>query len=166
MATPKSHALMKVHMTCLGEKKLFFWTNVGKPPNKDEMTGTSGNRWTLSLWTGGYEGRESWHWRMQTHPLPGREHGSGTSGCGSTGKHDTGRWSLFKIKVSPGFLFSQKQADLCEFKASLVHRVSSRTARATQRNPISKKNKQTKTKRNNNNNKKISVLVPMGQEYS
>lgn len=102
MATPKSHPLMKVHVTCLGEKKLFFWTNVGKPPNKDEMTGTSGNRWTLSLWTGGYEGRESWHWRMQTHPLPGREHGSGTSGCGSMGKYDTGRWSLFKIKVFPG----------------------------------------------------------------
>jgi hypothetical protein len=33
-----------------------------------------------------------------------------------------------------------------EFEASLVYRVSSRTARATQRNPISKtKNKQTKT---------------------
>jgi hypothetical protein len=26
----------------------------------------------------------------------------------------------------------------CEFKASLVYRVSSRTARATQRNPVSK----------------------------
>jgi hypothetical protein len=32
----------------------------------------------------------------------------------------------------------QRQADLCEFKASLVYRVSSRTARATQRNPVSK----------------------------
>ena len=32
----------------------------------------------------------------------------------------------------------QRQADLCEFKATLVYRVSSRTARAvTQRNPIS-----------------------------
>jgi len=30
--------------------------------------------------------------------------------------------------------------DLCEFKTSLVYRVSSKTARATQRNPISKKN--------------------------
>jgi hypothetical protein len=30
-----------------------------------------------------------------------------------------------------------------EFKASLVYRVSSRTARATQRNPVSKTNKQT-----------------------
>jgi hypothetical protein len=38
----------------------------------------------------------------------------------------------------------QKQVDLCEFKASLV-RVSSRTARATQRNPVQKnKTKQTK----------------------
>ena len=29
--------------------------------------------------------------------------------------------------------------DLCEFEASLIYRVSSRTARATQRNPVSKK---------------------------
>ena len=29
----------------------------------------------------------------------------------------------------------QRQADLCEFEVSLVYRVSSRTARATQRNP-------------------------------
>jgi hypothetical protein len=32
----------------------------------------------------------------------------------------------------------QKQADLCEFKANLIYRVNSRTARATQRNPVSK----------------------------
>jgi hypothetical protein len=36
-------------------------------------------------------------------------------------------------------LWRQRQADLCEFKATLVYRVSSRTARAiTQRNPVSK----------------------------
>jgi hypothetical protein len=34
---------------------------------------------------------------------------------------------------------------ISEFEASLVYRVSSRTARATQRNPVSK-NKQNKTK--------------------
>ena len=38
----------------------------------------------------------------------------------------------------------QKQADLCEFKASLIYRVSTKTARATRRNPVSK----TKTKPN------------------
>ena len=32
----------------------------------------------------------------------------------------------------------QRQVDLCEFEASLVYRVSSRTARATQRNPVKK----------------------------
>ena len=39
----------------------------------------------------------------------------------------------------------QRWADLCEFKfkASLVYRVSSRTVKATQRNPVSK-NKHTK----------------------
>jgi hypothetical protein len=36
---------------------------------------------------------------------------------------------------------------ISEFEASLVYRVSSRTARATQRNPVSK-NKQNKTKQN------------------
>ena len=34
--------------------------------------------------------------------------------------------------------------DLCEFRASLVYRASSRTARVTQKNPVSKQtNKQT-----------------------
>jgi hypothetical protein len=42
---------------------------------------------------------------------------------------------------------------ISEFEASLVYRVSSRTARATQRNPVSKKqknktNKQTNKKKN------------------
>ena len=32
----------------------------------------------------------------------------------------------------------QNQVDIHEFKASLVYRASSRTARATQRNPVSK----------------------------
>jgi hypothetical protein len=39
----------------------------------------------------------------------------------------------------------QRQADLCAFKASLVYRVSSRTARATQRNPVSKRKKKKKS---------------------
>jgi hypothetical protein len=38
---------------------------------------------------------------------------------------------------------------ISEFEASLVYRVSSRTAKAIQRNPVSKKNK----KQNKNNNK-------------
>jgi hypothetical protein len=42
---------------------------------------------------------------------------------------------------------------ISEFKASLVYRVSSRTARATQRNPVSK-NKTKQNNNNNNNNKK------------
>ena len=35
----------------------------------------------------------------------------------------------------------QRQADLCEFETSLVYRASSRTARATQRNPVLKTKK-------------------------
>ena len=30
----------------------------------------------------------------------------------------------------------QRQEDLCEFRVSLVYRVSSKTSRATQRNPV------------------------------
>jgi hypothetical protein len=50
---------------------------------------------------------------------------------------------------------------ISEFQDSLVYRVSSRTARATQRNPVLKHQNKTKTKQkqqqqnnNNNNNKK------------
>ena len=39
----------------------------------------------------------------------------------------------------------QKQGDLCVFKASLVYRVSYRTARATQRNPAWKGERETET---------------------
>jgi hypothetical protein len=39
------------------------------------------------------------------------------------------------------------------FKASLVYRVSSRTARAIQRNPVSKKLKNRKSKQNKTNKK-------------
>jgi hypothetical protein len=41
-------------------------------------------------------------------------------------------------------LGGERQADLSEFEASLIYRVSSRTARATQRNPVSKKDKTNK----------------------
>jgi hypothetical protein len=44
---------------------------------------------------------------------------------------------------------------ISEFEASLVYKVSSRTARATQRNPVSKnKTKNPKTKQNKTKNKK------------
>jgi hypothetical protein len=45
---------------------------------------------------------------------------------------------------------------ISEFKASLVYKVSSRTARAIQRNPVSKnqKNKQTNKKKQNPKNQK------------
>jgi hypothetical protein len=46
---------------------------------------------------------------------------------------------------------------ISEFKASLVYKVSSRTARAIQRNPVSKKPKP--TNQPNNNNKTPDLLV-------
>jgi hypothetical protein len=45
---------------------------------------------------------------------------------------------------------------ISEFEASLVYKVSSMTARATQRNPVSKKQQQQK---NNNNNKKKKLSM-------
>jgi hypothetical protein len=44
-------------------------------------------------------------------------------------------------------LRKQRQADLCEFEASLVYRVSSRTAKVTQRNPVSKQTNKQKEKK-------------------
>jgi hypothetical protein len=45
-----------------------------------------------------------------------------------------------------------RDRQISEFEARLVYRVSSRTARATQRNPVLKKQKQNQ---NNNNKKRI-----------
>jgi hypothetical protein len=45
---------------------------------------------------------------------------------------------------------------LSEFEASLVYKLSSRTARAIQRNPVSKKQKPKTNQPNNNNNKSIA----------
>jgi hypothetical protein len=43
---------------------------------------------------------------------------------------------------------------ISEFEASLVYRVSSRTARATQRNPVSKNKQTNKTQKNKKKKKK------------
>jgi hypothetical protein len=48
---------------------------------------------------------------------------------------------------------------ISEFEASLIYRVSSRTARATQRNPDSKKQIKTTTKNNNNNKKQQQKII-------
>ena len=45
----------------------------------------------------------------------------------------------------------KRQADLCEFEASLVYRVSFRTVRDTQRNPV--------LKNKNQKNKKLHTLI-------
>ena len=51
---------------------------------------------------------------------------------------------------------------ISEFKASLVYKVSSKTARATQRNPVSKtKNQKPKTKNQNKTKKRETLdLIP------
>ena len=51
---------------------------------------------------------------------------------------------------------------ISEFEASLVYRVSSRTARATQRNPVSKnqiKNKQKQTNKQKKQTKKNHIKI-------
>jgi hypothetical protein len=47
---------------------------------------------------------------------------------------------------------------ISEFEASLVYRVSSRTARATQRNPVSKNQKKKKKREFSNPNTQICIL--------
>ena len=63
------------------------------------------------------------------------------------GQHETpfkkltvlaGQWWHVHLIPSPR---RQRHAELCEFKASLVYRARCRIARATQRNPASKKKK-------------------------
>jgi hypothetical protein len=49
------------------------------------------------------------------------------------------RWWLYTPLIPA--LWKQRQVDLCEFKASLIYSVSSRSARATQRTLVSKKQK-------------------------
>jgi hypothetical protein len=68
---------------------------------------------------------------------------------------------LKSISQSPGvvahtFNPSTREAErqASEFEASLVYKVSSRTARATQRNPVSKKKKKKKPKNQKNKTKK------------
>jgi hypothetical protein len=54
-----------------------------------------------------------------------------------------------RVVVGQAFNPSTWEAEsrwISEFEASLVYRVSSRTARATQRNPVSKQNKKLKKK--------------------
>jgi hypothetical protein len=57
---------------------------------------------------------------------------------------------------------------ISELEASLVYKVSSRTARAIQRNPVLKNKNKTKTKNKNKNNQKgiagllVVGIVPLG----
>jgi hypothetical protein len=56
----------------------------------------------------------------------------------------------------------QRQVDLCEFKAGLVYRISSRTARDTQKDPVSKKKKKEKEKEKKKERKKVfSLYFPL-----
>jgi hypothetical protein len=56
----------------------------------------------------------------------------------------------YLTKIDELIVFIRKMGgrEISEFQASLVYRVSSRTAKATQRRPASNKTKQNKTKQN------------------
>jgi Tfp pilus assembly protein PilP len=60
----------------------------------------------------------------------------------------------------------QSQVDLCEFKASLVYRVSSRTARTSWRDPVSKQTNKQTNKQMKNEKRKPSMVLPSSKlEY-
>jgi hypothetical protein len=66
-------------------------------------------------------------------------------------------WSDARILIQKEKLLHSggRHRQISEFEASLVYKVNSRTARATQRNPVSKtKNKKQKTKKQKTKNKK------------
>jgi hypothetical protein len=60
-----------------------------------------------------------------------------------TKQNKTKRWAVMAPLIPA---LGRQRRSISEFEASLVYRVSSRTARAIQRNPVSKK--QNKTKQN------------------
>ena len=55
-----------------------------------------------------------------------------------------------------------RQMDLCEFKARLVYRVSSRTVKATQRNTVLKTNNNNKREKAKTNKQKIKKDLHVG----
>ena len=55
-------------------------------------------------------------------------------------KKSAGQW--WRMLLIPE-LWKQRQVAFCEFEASLVYTVSSKTARSTQRNPVFKNKKRT-----------------------
>ena len=99
-------------------------------------------------------------WLLRGWPRAGRAQGGDATARSPTGRVPLGNpiWQTCKIREPDWkLLFKEKlgawwrwrtplipalrrQRDLCEFQASLVYRVSSRTARATQRNPVLKNN--------------------------
>jgi hypothetical protein len=48
-------------------------------------------------------------------------------------------WLVVAHAFNPSTLKVERQVDLCDLKASLIYRTSSRSAKATQRNPVSEK---------------------------
>jgi Sec-independent protein translocase protein TatA len=90
-------------------------------------------------------------------------------------KHLAGQWYCTPLIPALG---RQRQAWISEFKASLIYRVSSRTARATQRNPVSKNQNQNQNQTKQNNppkdknkktqtkNKQTRHLIVLAQNLS
>jgi hypothetical protein len=57
-------------------------------------------------------------------------------------------------------LMGGRDRRISEFETNLVYRVSSRTARATQRNPETLSQKQNKNKQNEQTNKQTQKIIP------
>jgi hypothetical protein len=63
-----------------------------------------------------------------------------------------GRWAVVAHAFNP--ITWEAEAGISEFEASLVYRVSSRTDRTIQRNPVLKNKKQNKTNKQTNDQKR------------
>jgi hypothetical protein len=89
--------------------------------------------------------------------------------CKGIGKHN---WEIISIRIVCHYKCEARGRQISDFEASLVCRVSSRIARAAQRNPILKKKQKTKNKNKNKceaySKLLIEVWVPslLGAELS
>jgi hypothetical protein len=87
-----------------------------------------------------------------------------TYSCSFLAKKKILSWAVVAHTFNPGIQhLGGRGRRISEFEASLAYRVSSRTNRAIQKNPVSKKqkrkqNKQTKTKNKQKKKKKKKIL--------
>jgi 2,3-bisphosphoglycerate-independent phosphoglycerate mutase len=73
---------------------------------------------------------------------------------------------MFAEQCGGKHLLGGRDRQICEFEASLVYRVSSRTARVTERNPVSEKTKNKKQKKNQQQQQNMTTTTHLDELLS